>query len=90
MRKITEENGIMTQEDRQVAENAFLVKWGFLLSGFSTECYYWEVVMMLEKAIIVLLVVIFSPLSASLQALLMVLVLCVFLVLQETQKPFIS
>lgn len=34
MRQIQEENGIMTQENRQVAEFAFLIKWGFLLSGF--------------------------------------------------------
>ena len=61
---------------------------GFLTIGYEERYYYWEIVMMLRKTILVLLMVFLAPYSSGLQSLTATVFLAFCLVLQVHLKPF--
>ena len=61
---------------------------GFLTIGYEDRFYYWEVVLMLRKTILVILMVFIAPYSPGLQSLTAVVFLAFCLIVQIQLKPF--
>ena len=61
---------------------------GFLTQGYEDKYYYWEVVLLLRKTVLVLLMTFLAPVSAGVQSLSAILMLIGFLVTQLRTKPF--
>ena len=53
------------------------LRYGFLTQGYVDNYYYWEIVLLLRKTILVLLMVFLAPLSAGVQSLSAILLLIV-------------
>lgn len=58
------------------------------MQGFEDQFYYWEIVLLLRKTILVLLLTFLAPISAGVQSLSAILLLIGFLVQQLRKKPF--
>ena len=52
---------------------------GFLTHGFLDKYYYWEIVLLLRKTILVLMMTFLAPISAGVQSLSAIILLIVFL-----------
>lgn len=52
---------------------------GFLTQGFEDQYYYWEIVLLMRKTVLVLLMVFLAPISAGVQSLSVILLLIAFL-----------
>jgi hypothetical protein len=63
-------------------------KFGFLYGGYSYENYYWEIVIMLRKVMLVLATVLSKMVGNIPQGLLVYLVISVFLSLNIYKQPF--
>ena len=59
----------------------FKLQLGFLTQGYTDEYYYWEIVLLLRKTILVLLMTFLAPVSAGVQSLTAILLLIFALVL---------
>ena len=59
-----------------------------MTQGYTEEYYYWEVVQLLRKTILVLLLTFLAPISAGVQSLTAILVLIFSLVLHIKTQPF--
>ena len=66
----------------------FNIRLGFLTAGFSEEHYYWEIVLLMRKTIIVMMVTFLAPVSAGIQSLFALFVLLGFFWLQMKVKPY--
>lgn len=66
----------------------FKLRLGFLTQGYEDEHYYWEVVLLLRKTMLVLMITFLGPISAGVQALSAILFLIFSLVLQVKKTPF--
>lgn len=62
---------------------------GFLYVGYKKRLYFWEVVIVLRKVLIIALHIFMSSLSATTQVFTLVLLLCVMAQLQRTFAPFL-
>ena len=58
------------------------------MQGFEDQFYYWEIVLLLRKTILVLLLTFLAPISAGVQSLSAILLLIGFLVQQLRKQPF--
>lgn len=63
-------------------------KFGFLYNGYKVETYYWEIVIMYRKVIIIFISVFFQSYGVICQALVVFAVLIVFLALSIKIRPF--
>ena len=61
---------------------------GFLTIGYEEEFYFWEIVLLLRKTILVLLMTFLAPVSAGIQSLSAIILLIAFLGMQISKKPF--
>jgi len=68
-------------------ERKFQITYGFLTSGYRTQIFFWEHLLLLRKGLCTFISV-FSTMAPSVQALALQLVLLLFLVLQIRYKPF--
>ena len=59
-----------------------------MTQGYTDEFYYWEVVLLLRKTILVLMLTFLAPISAGVQSLTAILLLIFSLVLQVKKQPF--
>ena len=66
----------------------FKLRLGFLTQGYEDRYYYWEVVLLLRKTILVLLLTFLAPVSSGVQSLSAILLLIFSLVYQILKKPF--
>lgn len=64
------------------------MRYGFLFQGFKPEAYFWEIIIMLRKLMIIMASVFFSTLSSELQVLLVILIIIVSLSLHLKYKPY--
>lgn len=53
----------------------FKLRLGFLTQGYREEYYYWEIVLLLRKTILVLLMTFIAPISAGVQTLAAIMLL---------------
>jgi len=61
---------------------------GFLIQGYEDEYYYWEIILLLRKTILVLAMVFLAPISAGIQALCAILLLIMSLAVHIGKRPF--
>ena len=66
----------------------FRMRLGFLTSGYSDEYYYWEIVLLMRKTLIVLMLTFLAPVSSGVQSLTAILVFVLFFMIQIKLKPF--
>ena len=66
----------------------FKLRLGFLTQGYVDEYYYWEIVLLLRKTLLVLMLTFLGPVSSGVQSLSAVLLMIVSLVAQISKKPF--
>ena len=66
----------------------FRLRLGFLTQGYNEDFYYWEIVLLLRKTILVLMLTFLAPVSAGIQSLSAILLLIFALVLQFLKQPF--
>jgi len=66
----------------------FRLQLGFLTQGYQEEFYYWEVVLLLRKTLLVLMMTFLAPISAGVQSLTAILILILFLVFHIYRQPF--
>ena len=52
-------------KEYETLQHRFRLRLGFLTSGFVDEFYYWEVVLLLRKTILVLMMTFLAPISAG-------------------------
>jgi len=63
-------------------------KWGFLFNGFKQEFYYWEIVIMFRKVIIIFISSYVTTFGVITQALILFLVLIFFTILTIRKRPY--
>ena len=63
-------------------------KYGFLYNGYRKQYYYWEVIIMYRKIIIIFIAVFVSNFGYITQALLIFILVIVFLIINMKLKPF--
>lgn len=63
-------------------------KWGFLFSGLKKESYYWEIVIMYRKMLIIFISIYVTQFGIITQALILFLILIVFTLITVKKKPF--
>ena len=61
---------------------------GFLTQGYEDMYFYWEIVLLFRKTLLVLLMTFLAPVSSGVQSLSAILLLYGFLTLQISKKPF--
>ena len=66
----------------------FKVRLGFLTSGYHDEYYYWEIVLLMRKTLIVLMLTFLAPVSSGVQSLTAILVFVLFFMVQIKLKPY--
>lgn len=66
----------------------FELKFGFLTSGYQEKFYFWEVLLILRKTLIVLMITLLAPLSKGMQSLTTISVLLAFLTVHIKIAPF--
>ena len=63
-------------------------KYGFLYNGYRRDYYYWEVIIMYRKIVIIFIAVFVSNFGYITQALLIFILVIVFLTINTKLKPF--
>ena len=66
----------------------FGLRFGFLTSGYRTEFYFWEILIILRKTVLVLLITFLAPISKGVQSLSTIIVLSTFLIVHLRVSPF--
>jgi len=61
---------------------------GFLTAGYDDTYYYWEIVLLMRKTLIVLMLTFLAPVSAGVQSLTAILVFVLFFMIQLRLKPY--
>jgi hypothetical protein len=63
-------------------------KWGFLFNGLKKESYYWEIVIVYRKMLIIFISVYVTQFGIIAQALILFLILIIFTLVTIKKKPF--
>jgi hypothetical protein len=63
-------------------------KWGFLFGGFKKDFYYWEILIMYRKVLIIFISVYVTAFGVIAQALILLLVLILFTLLTVRKRPY--
>ena len=79
---------LMAKEKSKLDTVETRMKFGFLYNGYKLEYYYWEVVIMYRKIILIFIAVFIQNYGVMVQALIVFMVLLIFLVLGLKKKPF--
>ena len=66
----------------------FKVRYGFLTEGYCSDYYYWEIVKLSEKSVIILLLTFLGPISSGVQSLTVIIVFIVYLGVYIIKKPY--
>ena len=66
----------------------FKVKLGFLTAGYKDEYFYWEIVLLMRKTVIVFIIVFLSNVSNGIQSLASILVLIFFFTIHWIYQPY--
>ena len=61
---------------------------GFLVAGYTEQYYFWEIVILVRKSIVVIFIVFLSSVSSGMQSLVSTAILTFFAVLQWHTKPY--
>ena len=69
-------------------QDRFGLRFGFLTSGYRNEYYYWEVLLILRKTVVVFLITFFAPISKGVQSLGTIIVLGTYLLIHLKTSPF--
>ena len=64
------------------------MKYGFLFNGYNINYFYWEVIIMYRKVLIVMSTVFFSVVSSEVQVLVAICILIISMILQVIYEPF--
>ena len=64
------------------------MKYGYLFSGYKTSLYYWELVMIMTKVLLVMVTVFLKEVSPESQVLVGLFLLIMFMILQVRFRPF--
>ena len=65
-----------------------MIRLGFLVAGYTKEYYYWEIVLLIRKSILVLVIVKLATVSSGMQSLVSTALLTAFAVWQWHTKPY--
>jgi hypothetical protein len=63
-------------------------KFGFLFNGFKRRDYYWEIVIMYRKILMIFISVFLNRIGLIVQALVILIVLIVFIQVNNLRRPF--
>lgn len=66
------------------------MKYGFLFNGYGLGTFFWEVVILYRKILIIMVTVFFSVVSTEVQVLVVILIVITALFLQIRFKPYYS
>mmetsp|Transcript_45840 Transcript_45840/g.33581 ORF Transcript_45840/g.33581 Transcript_45840/m.33581 type:complete len:182 (-) Transcript_45840:380-925(-) len=80
----------MSQERRHLHSVSVLEKFGFLFRGYKKQFFYWEIVVMYRKVLLIFIQVFVASFGLLIQALLVFLLLLFFLMLTWKKKPFVN
>lgn len=64
-------------------------KFGFLFNGYKRPSFYWEIVIMFRKVFFVMIVVFLDRVGKIVQALVILMILVVFIQVNNLKRPFI-
>lgn len=67
---------------------SFRVRLGFLTAGYDDKYFYWEIVLLMRKTVLVLMIVFLSAVSPGVQSLTAILVLTIFFMIQWRLEPY--
>ena len=67
---------------------SFKVRLGFLTAGYSDKYFYWEIVLLMRKTVLVLIIVFLSSVSSGVQSLSAILILTIFFMIQWKLEPY--
>lgn len=71
-------------------ELAIKQRYGFVIAGYETGTYYWEIVILYRKALVISASIIFGALSVELQTLSVLIILLLASYMQSDLKPFLG
>ena len=80
---------LLNKEKTKLKTLAVKQKFGFLYNGYRKEYYFWEVVIMYRKILIVFIAVFLVNLGTITQALVVFILVIIFLIINLKKKPFI-
>jgi hypothetical protein len=63
-------------------------KFGFLFNGYKRKYYFWEIIIMYRKVLMIFISVFMNQIGLIVQALVMLIVLVVFIQLNNLRRPF--
>jgi hypothetical protein len=81
---------LLTRERESLNKLSVKEKFGFLYNGYKVEYYYWEIVIMYRKIGLIFIQVFISQNGAITQAMIVLLVLIIFIVINLKKKPFMT
>jgi hypothetical protein len=79
---------LMTKEKSKLHTLETRMKFGFLYNGYRLDFYYWEVVIMYRKIMLIFIAVFIQNYGVMVQALIVFMLLIIFLLLALKKKPF--
>jgi hypothetical protein len=81
---------LMFRDRHQLEKVETKEKFGFLYAGYSTQLFFWEIVIMYRKIAMIFISVFIQPYGVISQALIVFLLMIVFLILTLKKKPYLS
>ena len=69
-------------------QKSFNIRMGFLTAGYSEDYFFWEIVLLMRKTLVVLMIVFLSSVSSGVQSLTAILVMTIFFGIQFKLQPY--
>jgi hypothetical protein len=79
---------LMSKEKETLDTQASKIRFGFLYNGYKRENYYWEIIIMYRKIICLFIAVFLHGIGIIVQALVLLILLVVFMQLNNVMRPF--
>mmetsp|Transcript_25292 Transcript_25292/g.39100 ORF Transcript_25292/g.39100 Transcript_25292/m.39100 type:complete len:118 (+) Transcript_25292:4295-4648(+) len=79
---------LMAKEKERLDTQAAKIRFGFLYNGYKRENYYWEIIIMYRKIICLFIAVFLNEIGIIVQALVLLILLVVFMQLNNAMRPF--
>eukprot|EP00347_Sterkiella_histriomuscorum_P007237 403349735 len=79
---------LLTKDRKNLEQIEVRERLGFLYRGFRAELYYWEIVIMYRKIVLIFISVFISAYGVVAQALIVFIVLIVFMIINSKKYPF--
>lgn len=67
---------------------SFKMKYGFLFSGYKSSRFYWEIIVMYRKILIIMTTVFLSTVSPDAQVLVVIFIIVVSMFLHDRFEPY--